>query len=85
LQKLQGRHPEKISEITGRRHLAGISIVNESLAVEFHKTCLAQGIFVRLQSYKEGASTVITKPAVIADSDDVDFVVGRLDSVLMNL
>ncbi len=85
LQKLQRRHPEKISEITGRRHLAGISIVNESLAVEFHKTCLAQGIFVRLQTYKEGASTVITKPAVIAEADDVDFVIGKLDAVLQNL
>jgi acetylornithine/succinyldiaminopimelate/putrescine aminotransferase len=85
LQKLQRRHPDKISEITGRRHLAGISIVNESLAVEFHKTCLAQGIFVRLQTYKEGASTVITKPAVIADADDVDFVVGKLDGVLRDL
>ena len=82
LRKMQQRHPEKISEITGRRHLAGIGIVNESLADRFHKTCLAQGIFVRLQTYKEGASTVITKPAVIADADDVDFVIGRLDSVL---
>ena len=85
LQKLQRRHPEKISEITGRRHLAGISIVNESLADRFHKTCLAQGIFVRLQTYKEGASTVITKPAVIADADDVDFVIGKMDSVLRGL
>jgi acetylornithine/succinyldiaminopimelate/putrescine aminotransferase len=85
LQKLQRQHPEKISDITGRRHLAGISIVNESLADRFHKACLAQGIFVRLQTYKEGASTVITKPAVIADADDVDFVIGRLDSVLRGL
>lgn len=85
LQKLQRRHPEKISEITGRRHLAGISIVNESLADKFHKTCLAQGIFVRLQTYKEGASTVITKPAVIVDADDVDFVIGKLDAVLRGL
>jgi acetylornithine/succinyldiaminopimelate/putrescine aminotransferase len=85
LQKLQRRHPERISGITGRRHLAGISIVNESLADKFHKNCLAQGIFVRLQTYKEGASTVITKPAVIADADDVDFVISKLDTVLRGL
>jgi len=85
LQKLQRLHSDKISEITGRRHLAGINIVSESLADRFHKACLAQGIFVRLQAYKEGASTLITKPAIIAEADDVDFVIGKLDGVLRGL
>jgi len=85
LQKLQSLHSNKISEITGRRHLAGINIVNESLAAEFHRNCLAQGIFVRLQAYKEGASTIITKPAIVADADDVDFVVSIMNAVLKRL
>ena len=85
LQNLQRRHPDKISEITGRRHLAGINIVNESLADRFHKAALAQGIFARLQTYKEGASTIITKPAIIADADDVDFVTGKFDAILRDL
>ena len=82
LQKLKKLYPEKVSEITGYRHLAGINIANESLATKFHKTCIAQGIFVRLQAYKEGASTIITKPAIIADADDVDFVIDKLDTIL---
>jgi hypothetical protein len=59
--------------------------VSESLADKFHKACLAQGIFTRLQAYKEGASTLITKPAIIADADDVDFVIGKLDAILRSL
>jgi acetylornithine/succinyldiaminopimelate/putrescine aminotransferase len=85
LQRLQRLYPGKVSEITGRRHLAGINIVNESLADRFHKACLAQGVFARLQAYKEGASTIITKPSIIADADDVDFVIGKFDAVLRSL
>jgi acetylornithine/succinyldiaminopimelate/putrescine aminotransferase len=85
LQDLQERHSDKISEITGYRHLAGINIVNATLAAEFHKACLAQGLFVRLQDYKEGASTIITKPAIIADADDVDFVIEKFDFVLKRM
>lgn len=85
LQNLQRRHPDKITEITGYRHLAGISIINEFLAGKFHHTCLDQGIFARLQTYKEGASTIITKPAIVADSEDVDFVIWRMDDVLKRI
>lgn len=85
LQKLQKTYPDKISEITGHRHLAGINIINGELATAFHQACLSQGIFLRLQSYKMGASTIITKPAIIADVGDVDFVINRLDSVLKSL
>jgi len=82
LQKLQQLHSDRISEITGHRHLAGINLVNEALATKFHHACLKQGIFVRLQAYKEGASTIITKPPIIADTDDVDFVLDRMDRCL---
>jgi acetylornithine/succinyldiaminopimelate/putrescine aminotransferase len=82
LRRLQGSYPDKISEITGYRHLAGINIVNGSMAERFHKACLSKGIFVRLQAYKEGASTIITKPAIIADAADVDFVIGKLEEAL---
>ncbi|MFC1713858.1 aminotransferase class III-fold pyridoxal phosphate-dependent enzyme [Candidatus Poribacteria bacterium] len=82
LRKLQKTYPDKISEITGHRHLAGINIVNGKLAVAFHQACLAKGIFLRLQSYKVGASTIITKPAVITGADDVDFVIDELRIIL---
>lgn len=82
LTKLQQKYPDKIVEITGHRHLAGINLANESIASKFHHTCLEYGIFVRLQAYKEGASTIITKPPIIVDSDDVDFVISRLDAGL---
>ncbi len=85
LQKLKETYPDKISEITGHRHLAGINIANGELAAAFHQACLAKGIFLRLQSYKVGASTIITKPAIIADAGDVDFVIDKLDSVLKSL
>jgi acetylornithine/succinyldiaminopimelate/putrescine aminotransferase len=82
LSKLQQAYPDKVVEITGHRHLAGISLVNESIASKLHHACLKQGLFVRLQAYKEGASTIITKPPIIVNSDDVDFVIGKLDSEL---
>lgn len=85
LQNLRCLHPDKISEITGYRHLAGINIVNESLADKIHKTCLAEGLFMRLQTYKEGASTIITKPSIIVNADDVDFVIDKLNTVLKRM
>ena len=85
LQNLQRRHSDIIIEITGRRHLAGINIANPLLADRFHKTCLARGIFARLQTYKEGASTIITKPSIIADANDVDFVIDKMDAVMNSL
>lgn len=85
LQELKNSYPNKVSEITGYRHLAGISIVNGELADKFHKACLAQGIFVRLQAYKEGASTIITKPAIIANADDVGFVINGMSEALKKL
>ena len=85
LKKLHDRHSDKVTGITGRRHLAGINIANAELAGRFHKACLSEGIFVRLQSYKEGASTIITKPAVIADVSHVDFVISKFHEMLRNL
>lgn len=82
LQKLQRRHSDKISEITGYRHLAGINIVNDSLAGKFHQLCLAHGIFTRIQAYKQDASTIITKPPIIVDADDVDFVIDKLGGII---
>ncbi len=77
LKELQKSYPDKITEITGLRHLAGINFVDESLAGRFHQACLENGIFVRLQAYKEGASTIITKPPIIANIEDVDFVIDK--------
>ncbi|MGB9596415.1 MAG: aminotransferase class III-fold pyridoxal phosphate-dependent enzyme [Candidatus Poribacteria bacterium] len=77
LENLQKSYSDKITEITGLRHLAGINLVDESLAGKFHQACLENGIFVRLQAYKEGASTIITKPPIIANFADVDFVIEK--------
>ena len=85
LKRLQKLYPDKIVEITGHRHLSGISLVNESLASNFHHACLKQGIFVRLQTYKEGSSTIITKPPIIVDCDDIDFVINKLNTCLKNV
>jgi acetylornithine/succinyldiaminopimelate/putrescine aminotransferase len=82
LRKLQQKYVDKIVEITGYRHLAGISLVNGEIASKFHRTCLDKGLFVRLQSYKEGASTIITKPPIIVNSSDVDFVIRILNDGL---
>ena len=85
LERLKESYPDKVTEITGYRHLAGINIINRPMSEKFHRACLEQGIFVRLQTYKEGSSTVITKPAIIASADDVDFVTGKLDNVLKSM
>jgi acetylornithine/succinyldiaminopimelate/putrescine aminotransferase len=85
LRRLQSSHTDKITEITGYRHLAGIGVVNRPLAEKFHQNCISKGVFTRLQRYKEGASTIITKPAIIANADDVDFVIGKLHDILGSL
>ncbi len=85
LQRLWKKYPKKILEITGHRHLAGISIASEEMAKRFYEKCIQNGIFVRLQTYKEGESTIITKPPIIVDANDVDVVIERFDKVLANL
>lgn len=85
LQKLQKKYPNKVLEITGHRHLAGISIANEEMAKEFYNKCIQNGIFIRLQSYKDGESTIITKPPIIIDVNDVDIVIERFDRVLKSI
>jgi len=82
LSKLKQAYSDKVVEITGHRHLAGISLANGDIAGKFHRACLDQGLFVRLQAYKEGASTIITKPPIIVDSSDVDFVMDKLHTGL---
>lgn len=85
LERLRKSYPDKIVGITGHRHLSGISLANESLASNFHHACLEQGVFVRLQTYKEGSSTIITKPPIIVDCDDVDLVINKLNVCLKNI
>jgi len=85
LENLRKSYPDKIVEITGHRHLSGISLVNGSLASKFHHDCIEQGIFVRLQTYKEGSSTIITKPPIIVDCDDVDLVIDKMNNCLKNI
>jgi len=85
LKKLQKSYPDKIVEITGHRHLSGISLVNEPMASKFHHACLEKGIFVRLQAYKEGSSTIITKPPIIVEYEDVDLVIDKLNTCMKNI
>lgn len=85
LQRLQRKYPKKVLEINGHRHLAGINIANEEMAKEFYNKCIQSGIFIRLQTYKEGESTIITKPPIIVDADDVDVVMEKFDRILKEI
>jgi len=82
LGELVGAGRGRVSAIHGKGLLAGVKFCKVSDALEFHRRSLARGLWVRVHAYHEGHSTVLTKLALAADRQVVDFVVNTFREIL---
>ena len=74
--------PEQLQSAQGRGHLAGLKFRRVQDALDFHRKCVASGLWVRAHAYHEGHSTVLTKLGLLADDAVVDFVLARFRELL---
>lgn len=82
LKAMAARHGDVIQDIRGKRHLAGMKFRRVQDAIDFHRHALAAGLWTRVHAYHAGHSTVLMKLALPADDTIIDFLVGKLDSML---
>lgn len=74
--------PELIVSIQGKGMLSGIKLKNQEIALAFHKKCLEKGIWARVHAYYEGHSTLLTKFALVATKNSIDFVIDTFRKIL---
>jgi acetylornithine/succinyldiaminopimelate/putrescine aminotransferase len=79
---LVGAGRGRIRAIHGKGLLAGVKFRKVGDALEFHRRCLARGLWVRVHAYHAGHSTLLTKLALAADRQVVDFVVNTFREIL---
>ncbi|MEW6356963.1 MAG: aminotransferase class III-fold pyridoxal phosphate-dependent enzyme [Planctomycetota bacterium] len=85
LQEIPAAHPKVVAAIHGKGLLAGIKFRTVEAALEFHRCCVAAGLWVRVHAYHEGHSTVLTKLGLLADRQIADFVVDRFIRILAEM
>jgi acetylornithine/succinyldiaminopimelate/putrescine aminotransferase len=72
----------RVKAIHGKGLLAGVKFGEVADAREFHRRCMHRGLWVRVQAYHEGHSTILTKLALAADRRVADFVVQTFREIL---
>jgi acetylornithine/succinyldiaminopimelate/putrescine aminotransferase len=83
LNDLLGKYPALLSEIQGRRHLAGVYFQDIEPAKAFAKDLNDAGLDISVQTYKAGCPpSALTKLPLIAGYEVVDFVVERMEQAL---
>ncbi len=85
LQDLPAAHPGHVAAIHGKGLLAGVKFHTVGDATAFHRRCLERGLWTRAHTYHEGHSTVLTKPALAADRQTLDFIVDTFLEILERL
>jgi len=86
LHELARRHGDLLTAIEGRRHLAGVFFDDVEAAKRFAKHLNAGGLDISVQTYKKGCPPcALTKLPLIAGTDVIDFVVGRMEQALRAL
>jgi acetylornithine/succinyldiaminopimelate/putrescine aminotransferase len=84
-QEMPERHPDRVSAIHGKGLLAGIKFREVKDALDFHRRCVARGLWVRAHAYHEGHSTVLTKLGLAADKRIADFIVDTFLHILREM
>ena len=82
LEELPVLWPARVAAIHGGGFLAGIKFHAVADALEFHRRCVDRGLWVRVHACQEGHSTVLTKLALAADRQIVDFVSDTFRQIL---
>lgn len=82
LHELVGIGSGRVAAVHGKAFLSGLKFRAVADALEFHRRCLARGLWVRAHAYHEGHSTVLTKLALAADRQVADFLIDSFRTVL---
>jgi len=86
LSDLADRYPTLLSEIQGRRHLAGVYFHDIEPAKAFAKYLNDAGLDISVQTYKVGCPpSALTKLPLIAGREVVDLVVARMGEALARI
>jgi 4-aminobutyrate aminotransferase-like enzyme len=76
-------HPDKIVEIEGRRHLAGVYFRDLEQSKAFAKSMNQSGLDVSVQTYKKGCPPcALMKLPLIMGCEGVDFVVDQMERAI---
>jgi hypothetical protein len=62
--------------------MCGLKFHRVEEALEFHKRCVAEGLWVRAHAYHEGHSTILTKFGLGVNEMIIDFFAERLERLL---
>jgi len=82
MRALAGESGGAIVAARGRRHMMGLKFRRRDDALDFHRRAVKTGLWVRAHAYHEGHSTVLTKLALPADEEVVDFICERFRALL---
>lgn len=74
-----------LMSVNGHGLLTGLKFRRVEEALDFHKKCVAKGLWVRVHAYHEGHSTILVKFALCVDSPTIDFFVSRLRQLLSEI
>jgi acetylornithine/succinyldiaminopimelate/putrescine aminotransferase len=85
LAELPAKYPGLVRAIHGKGLLAGVKFHQVGAALEFHRRAVRRGLWVRVHAYHEGHSTILTKLALAADRNIVDFLVDALLEMLKEM
>ncbi len=76
--------PDALQYSPGRRHMMGLKFREVDSALDFHRRAVDAGLWVRVHAYHEGHSTVLTKLALTADEEIVDFILDTFRSLMQS-
>ncbi|HTZ52380.1 MAG TPA: aminotransferase class III-fold pyridoxal phosphate-dependent enzyme [Spirochaetia bacterium] len=86
LRELAARYPAVVEKMEGRRHLASLFFRDTAKLSAFVKSLNEDGIDISIQSYKAKCPpSCLTKLPLVVTPRTVEFLVGRMDSVLAAL
>jgi acetylornithine/succinyldiaminopimelate/putrescine aminotransferase len=86
LRSLASRHPSVVEKMEGRRHLASLFFRDTDKLTRFVGALTQAGIDISVQSYKAKCPpSCLTKLPLVTTPKTVDYIVGKMDSILKSL
>ena len=82
MRAMASEFPGAVQDARGLRHMMGLKFRRVEDALDFHRRAVDAGLWVRAHAYHEGHSTVLTKLALCADEEIVDFVLEQFRLLL---
>lgn len=85
LEQIAADFPDTIQSANGLGYMGGLKFHSVDTAMSFFKQCMETGLWLRIHAYHPGHSTILTKFALCADTDAIDYLVSRLRAMLQSV